>query len=172
MRFWISAVFAFLSSSVGAQTSTAPPPVGCGGPEASQIDFWLGDWDGAWDAAPGTPAGTAVNHIARTYDGCVTEEHFDGGGLKGHSVSLYFAPTKDWRQTWVDNQGSYIDLAGGPNGRGDFVLTTPPRPSGKANRMIFSEIKPDSFTWRWQASADGKVWADSWVIHYTRKTAA
>jgi hypothetical protein len=170
MHIWIAAAaLTLVSLPAFAQASAAPPPVGCSGPETQQIDFWLGDWDGAWDATPGTPAGTAVNHITRTYDGCVTEEHFDGGSLKGHSVSVYFAPAKEWRQTWVDNQGSYIDLTGGPDGRGNFMLTTLPKPSGKANRMIFTDIKPDSFTWRWQANTDGKTWADSWVIRYTRK---
>ncbi len=41
---------------------------------------------------------------------------------------MYFAPTKEWKQTWVDNQGSYIDLTGGLQPNGDFVLTTLPRP--------------------------------------------
>ena len=51
------------------------------------------------------------------------------------------------------------------------VLKTLPRPSGRANRMIFTDIKPDSFTWRWQGTTDGKAWADSWGIRYTRKKA-
>ncbi len=171
MRLFAAALFA-LSASPCVGAPAAPPPVGCSGPEAGQIDFWLGDWDAAWDALPGTPAGTGINHITRTYDGCVTEEHFDGGSLKGHSVSLYFAPAREWRQTWVDNQGSYIALTGGPDAHGDFVLTTRPGAGGRANRMIFTDIKPDSFTWRWQATQDGTIWADSWVIRYTRQKAS
>ena len=169
MRLWLAAAFTLVSLPALAQGA---PPTGCSSPESRQIDFWLGDWDAAWEASPGTPAGSGSNHIARTYDGCVTEEHFEGGTLRGHSVSLYFAPARDWRQTWVDNQGSYIDLTGGPDGKGDFVLTTLPRPGGRASRMIFTDIKPDSFTWRWQGTAHGKAWSDSWVIHYTRKKAA
>jgi hypothetical protein len=142
----------------------------CADVQFKQLDFWLGDWDGRWDASPGTPAGQGSNHITRTYGGCVTEEHFEGGALKGHSVSTYFVGSKNWRQTWVDNQGGYIDLEGGPDAAGNFVLTTLPRPdSAKANRMVFTDIKTNSFIWRWQATQDGKTWADSWVIRYTRK---
>jgi hypothetical protein len=35
--------------------------------------------------------------------------------------------------------------------------------------MVFTDIKADSFTWRWQVSKTGKTWEDRWVIHYTRK---
>ena len=148
----------------------SPPVSPCAGAEFKQMDFWLGDWDARWDASPGTPAGQGSNHITRTYDGCVTEERFEGGPLNGHSVSTYFVGTKKWRQTWVDNQGGYIDLEGGPDGTGNFVLTTLPRGGSlKANRMVFTDIKPNSFLWRWQGTQDGKTWVDSWVIRYTRK---
>jgi hypothetical protein len=148
----------------------AAPASPCAGAEFKQMDFWLGDWDVHWDAMPGAPAGEGSNQITRTYGGCVTEEHFQGGPLKGHSVSTYFVGTKNWRQTWVDNQGGYIDLEGGPDTAGNFVLTTVARPgSTRANRMVFTDIKRNSLVWRWQATQDGKTWADSWVITYTRK---
>jgi hypothetical protein len=86
------------------------------------------------------------------------------------SVSLYHAQTRQWRQTWVDNQGSYFDLVGGPNGK-DFVLTNLRQRSDAPHlRMIFTDIKTHSFTWRWQKSDDGKTWTDSWVIHYEKKS--
>jgi hypothetical protein len=155
-------------AAVPAFGQSAPTP--CSTAEFKQIDFWLGDWDARWEASPGTPAGKGSNHITRTYDGCVTEEHFDGAPLQGHSVSTYLVSTKNWRQTWVDNQGAYIDLAGGPDSAGNFVLTTLPKSgTAAASRMLFTDIKPNSFTWRWQATQDGKVWADSWVIHYVRR---
>ncbi len=144
----------------------------CAAAEFRQLDFWLGEWDAKWDPSPGD-TGVGSNHITKSYEGCVIEEHFDGHPgqhLMGHSVSTYFAPTKTWRQTWVDNEGGYIDLSGGPDGAGNFVLTTLPRAgSAAASRMIFTDIKTDSFTWRWQKTLDGKQWSDSWVIYYTRK---
>ncbi len=148
-------------------------PAACAGPEFRQLDFWLGDWDATWNASPGTPAGAGSNHITKSYDDCVIEEHFDGHPgqhLMGHSVSVYLAPAKEWRQTWVDNEGGYIDLKGGPSAKRDFVLTTLPRAdNAHASRMLFTDIRPNSFTWRWQKTIDGKTWADSWVIAYTRK---
>jgi hypothetical protein len=175
MRLALAALLAVVALPACAANAPAPPPPppNCNGPQFRQLDFWLGDWDAKWDPSPGD-TGIGSNHIARSYEGCVIEEHFDGHPgqhLMGHSVSAYFAPTRDWRQTWVDNEGGYIDLTGGPQPNGDFVLTTLPKPSGKANRMVFTDIAPDSFTWRWQANTDGKTWTDSWVIHYTRKKA-
>jgi hypothetical protein len=166
MRMLLIGLLIFAATPALSQSNSAP----CSGAEFKQIDFWLGKWDARWEGFPGIPAGQGTNLITRTYDGCVTEEHFLGGPLKGHSVSTFSTRTKNWRQTWVDNEGSYIDLAGGPDGAGDFVLTTLPQ-SGTpaASRMLFTDIKPDSFTWRWQATRDGKAWKDSWVIHYTRK---
>jgi hypothetical protein len=35
--------------------------------------------------------------------------------------------------------------------------------------MIWQDVKPDSFTWRWQARKPDGSWADNWVIHYTRR---
>jgi len=171
MHALLAIAFAIAASPVMAAPATPPA---CAGAEFRQLDFWLGDWDAAWDASPGTPAGRGSNHITKSYEDCVIEERFDGRPgqhLMGHSVSIYFAPTKQWRQTWVDNEGGYIDLSGGLQPNGDFILTTPRRPSGHISRMVFTDIKPDSFTWRWQASADGQAWTDNWVIRYTRKKA-
>jgi hypothetical protein len=168
MRLTLAILFAIASAPAFA----APPPP-CKGTEFRQLDFWLGDWHARWAASPGTPAGQGSNRITRSYEGRVIEEHFDGRPgmhLMGHSVSVYFAPAKEWRQTWVDNEGGYIDLTGGPDGKGNFVLRTLPRPgTPKASRMIFTDIIADSFTWRWQKTLDGRVWTDDWVIHYTRE---
>ena len=42
------------------------------------------------------------------------EERFTdlGNGFADHSVSMYDARGGHWRQTWVDNQGSYLALTG------------------------------------------------------------
>lgn len=170
MRTILIVVLAAIASPALAASSPNAP---CAGAEFQQLDFWLGDWYATWEGTPGSPAGRGGNRIVRSYDGCVTEEHFEGGALKGHSVSVYAVGEHRWRQTWVDNQGGFIDLQGGLNSAGDFVLTTLPQPgSNSASRMIFTEIKSDSFTWHWQATQDGQQWSDKWVIHYTRKKPA
>jgi hypothetical protein len=148
----------------------------CAGPEFRQLDFWLGDWDVRWDASPGQPAGTGANIITRDFDGCVIHEHFSGGpstgNLLGESWSSYQAPAQSWRQTWVDNQGGYFALVGGPQD-GKFVLVSNTLTDNTPRqRMVFEDITPSAFTWRWQRTADkGATWADAWVIHYTRRAA-
>jgi hypothetical protein len=158
-----------MSLIVAMTVAAAVAVPSCKSADHGALDFWLGQWHVKWDGGEGT------NHISKTYDGCVIEEHFDGRPgthLQGHSVSTYFAPQKQWRQTWVDNENGYIVLSGGPDGKGNFMLATQPvAGSAAANRMIFTDIKADSFTWRWQSTQDGRAWSDKWVIYYTRMKA-
>lgn len=165
------------SAPATAQQTAPGQQAPCAGPEFRQLDFWVGSWDVRWDASPGQPAGQGTNVITHDFDGCVIHEHFNGGpstgNLLGESWSVYHAPAQHWRQTWVDNQGGYFALIGGPQEDGKFVLVSnsivdnTPR-----QRMVFEDITPNSFTWRWQRTADhGATWTDSWVIHYTRRAA-
>jgi hypothetical protein len=168
--FFLFACFV-IALSGDAQNNKQTP---CSSPEASQFDFWLGDWDLTWsDSLHGT------NHVEKIMDGCTVQENFNdpGIGYSGKSWSVYNRNYKMWQQTWVDNQGGYIDLTGGMMSD-SMVLTTAERvvpttvsPTGKMiNRMVFYKIKPDSFDWNWEASTDGgKTWKRDWHIHYERK---
>lgn len=138
----------------------------CAGEKFRQLDFWVGDWNLSWQG------NTGVNHIKKSFESCVIEENFGGRPgqhLEGHSVSMYDATSDQWKQTWVDNEGSYIALTGGPQADGTFVFATQPGPKGGRSRMVFEDIKSDSFVWRWQSSTDGQTWKDQWVIDYARK---
>ncbi|MBX3429380.1 MAG: hypothetical protein KF779_07350 [Hyphomonadaceae bacterium] len=168
--FVIAAVMLMGCANVAAQQ----PQAACAGPEYRQMDFWVGVWDARWDASPSTPAGNGTNTITRTLDGCVIQEDFDGGpatgNLIGRSMSMYHAPLQRWRQTWVDNQGGYFALTGGPVGQGFVLENTRLSESAPYLRMVYEDITANAFTWRWQRSADqGATWTDSWVIHYTRR---
>lgn len=170
MRMIVAAIFsiAFIASAA-AQEPAQPPP--CAAPEFRQMDFWLGTWDAYYAEEAAEPGGRNV--ITRAYGGCVIQEDFNGGpqaqGLVGQSVSTYHVQSARWRQTWVDNQGGYFALVGGPDG-GDFVLVSYRLSDNvPVQRMLFTNITPRSFTWRWQSSADGgATWADAWVIWYRR----
>jgi len=169
----LTAASAAVVASPSIAQQQAPPPPACQTAENRTLDFWVGDWDALDDK--GVKIGT--NRITRNeYGDCVITEHFDGGGLTGHSVSVYRPGLKQWRQVWVDNQGGFFDLVGGPVSGGDHifyfenkrVIDTQPY-----QRMIWQDVKPDSFVWRWQRKAKADdAWADSWVIHYRRKGAA
>ena len=153
----------------------APPPAPCTAPELHQFDFWVGEWDLTWPGQGGSPGGTGTNRIEKILDGCVIQENFAAGGpqpLTGRSVSTYNVREKKWKQTWVDSQGSYIDLTGEFQNGEMRLIRRIVRPDGKPliERMVYTNIKPDSFDWRWESSTDdGKTWQLGWPIHYKRK---
>jgi hypothetical protein len=152
----------------------APPP--CASPEAGQLDFWLGEWDASWPAQGATPAGTGTNHVESILGGCVVQETFvdkSPQALLGHSVSMWSPQKRQWQQTWVDNQGSYLDFVGEwKNGEMSFWRSARAADgSPVVTRMVFFAIKPDSFDWRWESSKDeGKTWKLLWPIHYARRS--
>ena len=152
------------------QTPVSAKP--CSGPEFRTLDFWVGDW--VAQDQNGQAIGT--NRITRDeYGDCVITEHFrlGDGSMIGHSVSIYRPGLKQWRQTWVDSQNSFFDLVGGPVSGSDHVFVFENKRVTDAQpfqRMIWEDVKPDSFTWRWQSRAKAdQPWADSWVILYKRK---
>jgi len=144
-------------------------PAPCSAPEARQLDFWVGDWNLTWKG------GTGTNHVRSILGGCVIEENFTeadsaGTGLVGHSYSVYDAVHKIWKQTWVDNQGAYLDFTGGTEGD-TMVFSRHAERKGKRfqQRMVFSNITHDALDWSWDRSDDdGKTWKPMWVIHYAR----
>ena len=108
-------VFTLTCTAVARQGNTTAQPKPCSEPEQKQLDFWVGEWDLTW---PGNnPGETAhgTNSIRRILDGCVVEENFSGGDampLRGRSVSIFDVRAGKWKQTWVDNEGGYLDFAG------------------------------------------------------------
>jgi hypothetical protein len=165
----------FVNTDAHAQAS-APKP--CESPDASQFDFWLGEWDLSWPAEQSGgkqgEIGTGTNSITRMFGRCVVKEDFNSqdAGLRGHSVSVYNVGKGRWQQTWVDDQGGYL-LFSGEFKTGKMTLQTEPFLRGEKtliNRMVFRNITPNSLDWDWQTSADsGKTWEDLWNIHYAKK---
>ena len=158
--------------AVAAETNAAPKP--CQDPEFRQLDFWVGAWDLTWQQPDGTE-GSGTNIITQEpFGDCVIMENFDGAPslpFKGMSVSTYSKLAKEWRQTWVDDQGGYFSLHGGPQEDGTFILEMD-RYDEKIPflRMKWEDISENSLVWRWQGKTDGDAeWADRWVIHYKRK---
>ncbi len=113
-------IILLISIKVFGQNSQQIKP--CSAPEASQFDFWVGDWKLTWnDTSYGT------NHILKFMDGCTVNENFNSPSAKyiGQSWSVYNTSLKMWQQTWVDNMGAYISLTGKFE-NGAMTLTTQP----------------------------------------------
>jgi hypothetical protein len=138
--------------------------------DGSELDFWLGDWAVSWDG------GTGTNRLERILGGHVIHEQFEGissdasGGLHGQSWSVFEPARKLWRQTWVDDQGGYLDLIGGRvDGWFAFVRDAPERGEHAWQRMVFRDIESDRFRWTWELSLDGgTTWEVRWEIAYRR----
>lgn len=165
--------FAMLAGLTFAQNPPAQRP--CVTPEASQFDFWVGEWEANSPSSkdPKTMTLAGHNSITKVLDGCVIEENYKGSTtpLLGLSVSLYNPRTKQWQQTWVDNQGAYLDFTGG-FADGKMVLqrsATKPDGTTFLQRMVWFNITADAFDWNWESSTDGgKTWQVNWPIKYKR----
>ena len=135
--------------------------------DASSFDFWLGEWDCEFEG------GHAVNSVTREHGGKVIVERFrldTPRRFAGTSMSVFAEHDGSWRQTWVDDEGSYWAFVGG------FVddhpsFGTPVRVDADQlfKRMVFTDIGADSLQWRWESSPDGETWTVNWEIDYRRR---
>ena len=119
------------------------PRTPCEAPEASQFDFWIGDWDVFGPA--GKQVGT--NRIERLY-ACGVHESWDGGKMKGQSFNRWDSARGVWHQTWVDSNGGVL-LLEGTFRDGAMTLSDATVPGRKADAPV-SEIQ-------WTAASDGSV---------------
>jgi hypothetical protein len=162
-------------SASAQQSSQTPPPNPCLAPEQKQLEFWVGDWDLIWPGATASETGHGTNSIKRVMDGCVVQENFSALAqpLRGTSVSMFDTATGKWKQTWVDNEGSYLDFTGEFKD-GQMILSREaigPKGGKFLQRMVYKNISATEFDWSWESSRDdGKTWKVLWPIHYKRKS--
>ena len=72
--------FILLSIIIFIKAQTPPNQKPCSSPEASQFDFWMGDWELTWnDTSKGT------NQITRIMNGCTLHEFFFDPVLKARA---------------------------------------------------------------------------------------
>ena len=149
------------------------PDKPCSDPGAHQFDFWLGDWNVEWKDTDGS-LGKGSNHVVRLFGNCVIEENFDGRpgtDLIGKSFSVYDQNKKMWKQTWVDNNGTYLDFTG-RFADGKMILsrkTVNPKGEPVSQRMVYYNLSENAFEWNWEVSYDnGKTWKLKWKLNYYR----
>jgi hypothetical protein len=151
-------------------------PNPCAAAEQKQLDFWVGEWELTWPTQKPGVTGHGTNSIRRILDGCVVQENFSGENsapLRGTSVSLFDAASHKWKQTWVDNEGSYLDFTGGmENGLMTFQREGMLADGSRSlQRMVWKNVTADALDWSWESSSDGgKTWKVQWPIHYKRKS--
>jgi hypothetical protein len=155
------------ANPAGLEDQAAAPPF-----DGTELDPWLGEWDCAWEGGHGT------NRIERAFADRVVHERFDAdpdpdgtGALHGESWSVFSPRRALWRQTWVDDQGSYFDLVGDRvDGCFAFVREAPEIAPRGRQRMVFRDVTRDSIRWTWESSDDaGATWTLRWEIAYRRR---
>jgi len=137
--------------------------------ENRQFDFWIGEWEVR--SPEGTVAGR--NSITVENGDCWLHEHWSGAlAGSGESVNFYNPTTKQWHQTWTDDQGAMAEFDGdfhdgamrmegyrqGPdNVRIPARLTLTPLPDGRVRQL--GENSTDG----------GKTWTVLYDLFYSRK---
>jgi hypothetical protein len=154
----------------------ANPKNPCTVPQQKQFEFWVGEWDLTWPGQKPNEVDHGTNLIKRIMDGCVVQENFSGGdsmAMRGTSLSTFDTRANKWKQTWVDNQGGYLDFVGEFKDGQMILQREGVRPDGTKvlQRMVWKNITTGEFDWSWEASLDGgKTWQVNWPIHYKRKS--
>jgi len=158
----------FISGTVNAQEEKP-----CSSSKCRQFDFWLGEWELIWFDKDGNEQ-KGANTITSILNGCVIQEQFDGNpamNFKGMSVSVFNEKKDLWQQTWVDNNGGYLDFTGGFQ-NDVMTLSRETERNGQEimQRMRWYDIEKDSIKWAWESSKDGgKSWQTNWLLYYKRK---
>jgi hypothetical protein len=177
-------------------TTTTSSAAACTEPERRHLDFWLGDWDLVVRSRqdPASPAANAANlanvanvtwvearavsEVRAVLGGCAIEENFHADGPQapwaGRSFSTYVPSAKVWRQTWVDDSGSYLAFTGGRDADGFALYGEPVGADRKRRmRMVFRAITRDSLMWSWERGTDPATeWTPVMTIGYTRRPVA
>ncbi len=154
-----------------APASAAPRPPTCKTAEHHQFDFWIGEWDVF--LPNGQKAGE--NRIEPIADGCALLENWTGrGNFTGKSLNIYDRDDKHWHQTWVDNSGGLLMIAGGLVDKRMVLTSEQPGPDGSAGalrqRITWTPNDDASVRQLWEASSDaGKTWTVQFDGKYVRR---
>lgn len=174
---WLALLSIAFAAPAAAQMSPpvppAVPPSKCTGPEHSQFDFWIGEWNVfKTDNAEWMIGGSTVDKI---YNGCAIRETWAPFTmLRGGSLNTWDKHRRRWRQTWVDADNSLVDFEGELKD-GKMVLAGLWRelfgPGKDAlMRMTYSPVEQGSVRQVVETSTDGgKSWSPGFDFTYRRR---
>ncbi len=139
-------------------------------PEFRQFDFWIGEWD-VQSNGSGQPAGKSS--VQLMLGECVIFENWTGAlGVNGKSFNIYNTVEKKWRQTWVDDRGTFTEYAGEfKDDRLEYHAQSV-GPSGQKQklRMTFFKQGADRVRQLGEISTDeGKTWSTQYDLIYDRR---
>ncbi len=145
----------FLSLSAMAQNGDSP--CSCCDEEHQQFDFWIGDWVVYQNAKV-----AGFNNIVKLKDGCLLRENWKsyGSDYSGTSYNYYDNLDSLWKQVWVDNQGTSLQLSGKYIGN-QMILTSKEKTdaAGKRfiNRITWTNNSNGTVRQQWEQSEDGGI---------------
>lgn len=142
-------------------------------PEASQFDFWLGDWKTEMSSTPNfSVKRTGKDKVRSLLKGRLIEEVFtrDGDGEKFQRGYLtYLVRDKKWQHMIYDAKWGEYRFLGGKEGEHIVLETAPEDTRPMKHRETFSNITSNSFNYTWESSKDkGKTWFPVWRVQYER----
>ncbi len=136
-------------------------------PEFRQFDFWIGEWD--TKNPQGVPSGSSsIQLILGT---CVIFENWASPVTTGKSFNIFDVNDKKWHQTWVDDKGTFTHYIGEFKD-GKMMLVNDSVVNGKKTlaRMTFSKLPNGDVRQHGENSSDdGKTWATTFDLTYSRK---
>lgn len=158
-----------LVATVRPARAAEAPKAPCAASENRQFDFWVGDWEVR--TPDGKVAGT--NLVESTLGGCVIREHWKGAkGLVGTSVNAYDPGDGLWHQTWVDDHGTLLLLAGRFE-NGHMTLSGETKDAAGAStlqRITWTPLPDGRVRQLWEQSADrGATWTTAFDGMYAKK---
>ena len=164
------AIAALACGAAAPALSQAQPPAApgaCAAPEHHQFDFWLGDWEVR------TPEGKLAGHntISRTLGGCVLQESWRGAsGHHGTSYNIYDASRRRWHQTWVDDEGTLLQLDGAFADGRMVLMGESVDSAGKPvkQRITWEPLAGGKVRQLWDSSPDGVAWKVEFEGIYSR----
>lgn len=158
-KFAVLAAFLVITiySTPGLFAQQKIPACPCCDEEYKQFDFWVGDWV---VYAKGKMAG--YNKITKIEDGCVLRENWKSfdSSYSGSSYNFYDKVDKKWKQVWIDNQGTVLELSGRfENGRMVLQSKEKKAPDGNniINRITWYENDDGTVRQLWEQSNDGGI---------------
>ena len=152
----------FVGAAPGSLGAGQPPKPACTDPLNHQFDFWIGHWE---VTANGKPAGSS--HIDPILDGCALLENWSSvQGGAGKSLNFYDLADGLWHQTWIDQSGSALYLAG--RFEDGAMRLEGSRPASKQqpairHRITWTPLEGGKVRQLWESSPTDR---DEWTVQF------